>query len=162
MGVQSGSPRNGLIPAPQPGGGPGWQNPLPHLQRSGVSSARHLDGPGAAGGQIASPTNKLRLVEEKVESLGDQRRRGVAAAPGPEPRLLQLLAATRQIIGVFGFGQIGVSSASVLRIPCAQGDRKRGQRKDVGHGLGRWTALGRGRAPELQTCISPCAVGRGV
>ncbi|PKU41172.1 hypothetical protein llap_8524 [Limosa lapponica baueri] len=99
MGVQSGSPRNGLIPAPQPGG-PGWQKPLPHLQRSNsISSPGRLDGPGAAGGQIASPTNKPRLVEEKVESLGDQRRRGVAAAPGSEPCLLQLLAATRQIIG---------------------------------------------------------------
>lgn len=157
MGVQSDSPRNGLIPALQPGG-PGWQIPLPHLQRSGVSSPRRLDGPGAAGGQIASPTNKLRLVEEKVESLGDQRRRGVAAAPGSEPCLLQLLAATRQIIGVFGSVETGVSSTSVLRIPYTPGDRKGRQREGGGHRLGRWTASVRGRAPQLQPCISPCVV----
>lgn len=65
-------------------------------KRGGLSSTRRPDGPGAAGGQIASPTNKLRLVEETVGSLGDQRTRGAAAAPGSEPRLLQLLAATRQ------------------------------------------------------------------
>ena len=80
---------NGEAPAGRP--------PSPSaVQRSSISSARHLDGPGAAGGQIASPTNKLCLVEETVESLGDQRMRGVAAAPGFEPCLLQLLAATRQ------------------------------------------------------------------
>lgn len=96
MGVQSGSPRNGLIQAPRRGG-PGWQTPSPSaVPHSGVSSARHLDGPGAAGGQIVSPTNKLHLVEETVESPGDQRTRGVAAAPGSELCLLQLFAATRQ------------------------------------------------------------------
>lgn len=57
------------------------------------SSMHHLNEPGAAGRQIASPTNKLRLVEE---SLRYQRTWGGAAVPGSEPYLLQLLAAKRQ------------------------------------------------------------------
>lgn len=44
----------------------------------------------------ASPADKLRLVPETVERLRDQRGQGVAAAPGSQPCLLQLPAATRQ------------------------------------------------------------------
>lgn len=85
-----------------------WGSPVgrPHLadllpwsaaQPIGVSFAHYLDGPGAAGRQIASSTNKLHLVEETVERQRDQRTRGAPAGPGSEPCLLQLLAAMRQI-----------------------------------------------------------------
>lgn len=43
------------------------------VQCSRISSALCPDGPGAAGRQIVSPANKLCLVEEMVENLGDQR-----------------------------------------------------------------------------------------
>lgn len=59
---------------------PGSSMGRPHLadlslseaQPIGVFFVHHLDGPGAAGRQIASSTNKLYLVEETVESLRDQ------------------------------------------------------------------------------------------
>lgn len=53
-------------------GRPGWQISFA-VQYSGISTTCCLSVPGASGGQIVSPTNKLYLVEEAVESWEDQR-----------------------------------------------------------------------------------------